>query len=91
MPIILLPLLVVLVFIIIVFSKSITIIAENRRGAVFRFGRFFQVLGPGLRIMLPYIDSVKSVNLNEKIPGWQGLSESEIQEKVKNIAMSELD
>ena len=54
-----------------------------------RLGRFIRVAGPGLVILLPFIDRGMKVNLNEEIPGWQGLSKMELEERIKTAALNQ--
>ena len=68
-------------------SASIKVLKEYERGVVFRLGRFFMVKGPGLVIIIPIIDRVVKVDLNEKIPGWQGLPKEALDEKVKALVL----
>ena len=64
-------------------AASIKVVNESERLAVFRLGRFLNIVGPGLVIINPLIDRTVKVNLSEKIPGLQGLSKEELDEKVK--------
>lgn len=64
-------------------SKSIKIVKENERIIVFRLGRFFNILGPGIVVIIPIVDAYKKVNLNELYPGWQHLNSQDLKEKIK--------
>lgn len=70
--------------------KSVIVVQENRRGVLFRLGEFVEVVGPGLRFIVPFIDRIESVNLNDKIPGWRGLSAEQLNQKVKNVVLSQM-
>ena len=63
---------------------------ENERIVVLRRGRFRMVGGPGLWIMIPLVDRVIKVNLNAYFPGWQDLPESELEEQVRKLVLSEV-
>lgn len=51
------------VFIIILLSMSIRILREYERGVVFTLGRFTSIKGPGLIILIPYIQQMVRVDL----------------------------
>lgn len=48
-----------------VLSRSIRIVPEYQRLVVFRLGRLLGVKGPGLVLLVPFIDSAKVVDLRE--------------------------
>ena len=59
--------LVVLVFII-TLAKSITIIHQAEKGIIERFGRYKETLEPGLRFIVPFVDSLVSrVDMRETV------------------------
>ncbi len=45
------------------FSQAIRILKEYERGVIFRLGRFSGVKGPGLIILIPFIDKMEKVSL----------------------------
>lgn len=49
-------------------SSAIRVVPENKRLMVHRLGRYFGVKGPGLVILIPVIDSAKSVGVDEIPP-----------------------
>lgn len=51
------------VVIIIILSSMIRILREYERGVIFRLGRFVGVKGPGLIILIPFIDRMVKVGL----------------------------
>ena len=55
------------------------IINENQRGALFRLWRFVKIIGPGMIVVLPSIDQLIKVELNDKVPGWQGLNPEQLE------------
>ena len=63
---------------------------EYERLAVFRLGRFVGVKGPGLLVVIPFVDRVIKVNLNHDIPEWQGLTEDEIEKRVSQLVLTSL-
>ena len=59
--------LVVLVFII-ALAKAVTIIHQAEKGIIGRFGRYKETLEPGLRIIMPFVDSmVARVDMRETV------------------------
>jgi regulator of protease activity HflC (stomatin/prohibitin superfamily) len=59
--------LVVLVFII-TLAKSITIIHQAEKGIIERFGRYKETLEPGLRFIVPFVDSLVSrIDMRETV------------------------
>lgn len=58
---------VVIIAVIILLSLSLVVINEYERGVVFRFGRVVNVLGPGLRLRIPFgVDIVRKVDLRTR-------------------------
>jgi regulator of protease activity HflC (stomatin/prohibitin superfamily) len=72
----------------IVLTTSSKVIAENQRAVVLRLGKFLAVVGPGFHVGIPFVDKLEIVNLNHDIPGWQRLSEHELNERVKSAVLS---
>lgn len=59
MPAGIIVLIVVLVLAVIFLAKSVTIIRQAQRGIVERFGRYKETLEPGLRFIMPFVDSLR--------------------------------
>jgi regulator of protease activity HflC (stomatin/prohibitin superfamily) len=68
--------------------QSLKILREDERMVVFRLGRFLKVVGPGWVWLIPFIDKGVKVNLNKDIPGWQVLSKTELEERIKTLVMN---
>jgi len=62
-------LIVVLVLLaVITLSKSVTVIHQAEKGLVERFGRYKETLDPGLRFLVPFMDSLKArVDMRETV------------------------
>ncbi len=59
---------VILVLAVIVLVKSVTTIHQAEKGIVERFGRYKETLDPGLRFLMPFVDSLKArVDLRETV------------------------
>ncbi len=54
---------VIAVVVIILLSAAIKIVREYERGGVFRLGRFVGVRGPGLVLIIPFIENMRKVDL----------------------------
>ncbi len=52
--------------------------AEHERAVIVRLGKFHRVAGPGTVLIIPYVDRVLTVNLEEKVPHWRAMSREEI-------------
>lgn len=49
-------------------AKSVTVIHQAEKGLVERFGRYKETLDPGLRFLIPYMDSLKArVDMRETV------------------------
>lgn len=55
--------LILVVLIVIVLANVFKILKEYERGVVFRLGRFAGVRGPGLTLLIPYLEKMVRVNL----------------------------
>jgi regulator of protease activity HflC (stomatin/prohibitin superfamily) len=61
-------LIVILVLAVVLLAKSITIIHQAQRGIVERFGRYKETLEPGLRFLIPFIDTLVSrIDMRETV------------------------
>jgi len=73
----------------VVFATPIKVLKEYERLAVFRRGSLFKVLGPGMVLLIPFVDKGVKVNLQEEIPGWHTLSQTELEERIKRCVLYE--
>ena len=56
------------VVILITLARSITIIRQAEKGIVERFGRYKETLDPGLRFLIPYVDSLRArIDMRETV------------------------
>lgn len=67
-------------------AKSLAVAKHDERLVILRFGKLLGVYGPGLSIVVPFLDRVVRINV-ETIDGWRELSESELRERAAQIAM----
>jgi len=81
--------LLILIILPIIFAKVLKIAREDQRLAIFRLGRLFTIAGPGLVLLIPGVDKGVKVSLPENIPGWQGYSKSELDEKLRTFVSNQ--
>jgi regulator of protease activity HflC (stomatin/prohibitin superfamily) len=59
---------VVVAFLLIVFSRTVRIVPQARAGIVERFGRYHRTLNPGLTVLVPFVDRLKPlIDLREQV------------------------
>lgn len=54
---------ILVIFILLILSSAIRILREYERGVIFRLGRLVNVKGPGLILLVPFIDKMVTVSL----------------------------
>ena len=54
---------VIVVLVIILLSAAVKIVREYERGGVFRLGRFVGIRGPGLVLIIPFVENMRKVDL----------------------------
>ncbi|RPI79534.1 MAG: hypothetical protein EHM45_02620 [Desulfobacteraceae bacterium] len=82
--------LILFALIIFFFFKSIKAVKGSERLVVFRLGRFSNITGPGIVVIIPLIDRGVKINIEERIPGWQSLTEMEFRERLKTLAKEKI-
>ncbi len=59
---------VIVLFLVIMFARTIRIVPQARAGIVERFGRYNRTLNPGLTVLMPFIDRLKPlIDLREQV------------------------
>ncbi len=69
-------------------AASIRIIFEYERGVIFTFGHFWKVKGPGIRLVLPYIQQMRRVDLRTivmDVPSQDVISKDNVSVKVNAV------
>lgn len=77
-----------LAFIVIILTYSIRILREYERGVVFTLGRFSKVKGPGLIILIPFVQTMEKVDLRiivMDVPTQDVISKDNISVKVNAV------
>jgi regulator of protease activity HflC (stomatin/prohibitin superfamily) len=76
--------------IIFLFFKAIQVGKPSERLVVLRVGGFLNITGPGMVVIIPLIDRGVKINMEEKVPGWQALTEMEFRERLKTLAKEKI-
>ncbi len=59
---------VVVVFLVLMFARTVRIVPQARAGIVERFGRYHRTLNPGLTVLVPFVDRLKPlIDLREQV------------------------
>ena len=57
------PIIILAIFVLIILASSVRVVNEYERGVVFRLGRYVGVRGPGLVLLIPFIERMVKVEL----------------------------
>ncbi|MGC4189868.1 MAG: slipin family protein [Thermomicrobiales bacterium] len=82
-------LIVIAVFVLIVLFASIKVVQEYERGVVFRLGRLAGARGPGLILLLPFIERMQKVDLRTvtmDIPAQEVITQDNVTIRVNAVA-----
>lgn len=80
---------IVVVFLLIVLAASIKVVQEYERGVVFRLGRLAGVRGPGLILLIPFIERMQKVDLRTvtmDIPAQEVITKDNVTIRVNAVA-----
>ena len=59
---------VVLIFLVIMFARTVRVVPQAKAGIVERFGRYQRTLNPGLTVLMPFVDTLKPlIDLREQV------------------------
>ncbi|MBI3391730.1 MAG: SPFH/Band 7/PHB domain protein [Nitrospirae bacterium] len=58
-------LILLVVLVVVTIAKGLRIVRPNERGVVERLGKYARTVDPGLRLIIPYIDHMRKVNIAE--------------------------
>ena len=82
------PPLILLVIIVVLVTSSLRILREYERGVVFQLGRFWKVKGPGLVILVPFIQQMVRIELRTvvlDVPSQDVISRDNVSIKVNAV------
>jgi regulator of protease activity HflC (stomatin/prohibitin superfamily) len=80
---------VVLILLIIIIRASVRILREYERGVLFRFGRLSGVKGPGIFLIIPFVDKMVKVDLRTvtlDVPPQEIITRDNVPVKVNAVA-----
>ena len=80
---------VVAVFVLIVLSAAIRILREYERGVIFRLGRLIAQKGPGLILLIPFIDQMVRIDLRTitlNVPPQEVITKDNVTVRVNAVA-----
>jgi regulator of protease activity HflC (stomatin/prohibitin superfamily) len=80
---------VILVFLLIVLSAAIKVVKEYERGVVFRLGRLVGPRGPGLILLIPFIERMTKVDLRTvtmDVPAQEVITKDNVTVRVNAVA-----
>ncbi len=83
------PIITVIVIILILLIYAIRILKEYERGVIFRLGRFVGVKGPGLIILIPFIDKMVKVGMRVitlDVPSQDVITKDNVSVRVNAVA-----
>ncbi|HEY8445507.1 MAG TPA: slipin family protein [Thermomicrobiales bacterium] len=81
--------LVVVLFLLIVLSAAIKVVKEYERGVVFRLGRLVGTRGPGLILLIPFIERMEKVDLRTvtmDVPAQEVITRDNVTVRVNAVA-----
>src|SRR6188768_1091694 len=84
-----LVLIVIVIFLLIVVSATVKVVKEYERGVVFRLGRLVGPRGPGLILLLPFIERMTKVDLRTvtmDIPAQEVITRDNVTVRVNAVA-----
>ncbi len=62
---------------------SVRVVPERERLAVVRLGRFIGARGPGVVVILPFVDKAIRINLDRDVPEWRSLSTEQLAREIE--------
>ncbi|MBY5565156.1 slipin family protein [Rhizobium leguminosarum] len=80
--------LVIIFILLVVVASAIKILREYERGVVFTLGRFTGVKGPGLILLIPYVQQIMRVDLRTRVldvPGQDVISHDNVSVRVSAV------
>ena len=73
-----------IILLLIVAARTVRFVKSNERAVIFRLGRFVRVQSGPLVIIIPYLDQVVRVRL-QQIEGSERMAEEELQRRIAKI------
>ena len=80
---------ILILLLVIVMMMAVRVVKEYERGVIFRLGRLVGAKGPGLFLLIPFIDSMNKVDLRVvtlDIPSQEAITRDNVTVKVNAVA-----
>ena len=80
---------ILILLLVIVMMMAVRVVKEYERGVIFRLGRLVDAKGPGLFLLIPFIDSMNKVDLRVvtlDIPSQEAITRDNVTVKVNAVA-----
>ncbi len=61
------------------------VLRENERAVIFRMGLPVVTRGPGVIYVIPLIERMIRVNLDKQLPGWRGMLNDDLNQRVQKL------
>jgi regulator of protease activity HflC (stomatin/prohibitin superfamily) len=61
------------------------VLRENERAVIFRMGLLLHIRGPGIIYVIPLIERMIRVNLDKQLPGWRGMLNDDLNQRVQKL------
>jgi len=78
----------------IIIASAIQLAAQWEKGVVFRLGKFYKIKGPGLFLIIPIIDQVRTIDmrvLSMDIPAQQVITKDNVPVKINGVLFFKVD
>ncbi len=75
----------ILIVIVILIAFGARVLREHERAVIFRLGMSLGTRGPGIIYVIPFIDRMIRVNLNKQVPGWHGILNDDLNQRVQKL------
>jgi regulator of protease activity HflC (stomatin/prohibitin superfamily) len=79
-----------LVALAVIAAKTIVVAKQDELLVVFRLEQLQTVYGPGVSIVIPFLDRVVRVKV-DSLPGWDRMSEAELKQRAAEVALGRRD
>ncbi len=76
-------LVVALVAVLVVVLSVRVVVPEQATLAVLRLGRFIGTRGPGIVVILPFVEKAIRINLDRDVPNWRSLSTEQLAHEIE--------
>ena len=62
---------------------SVRVVPEQKKLAVWRLGRFIGIRGPGIVMVLPFVDKAIGIDLDMEVPRWRFLAKEQLAQEIE--------